>query len=155
MLSTCYVSLDIVKALVDEVNEYDISVKEAMEYLNIDFERIILSANITWKLRDKQKTYHDITVGNWFPGTKEIAFNIESDDEDDDYGKNDDNYFSLNLHVNMEGKTIPLFGPLDVTSSTYIEKLCGMDPEILKVELVDAESTKYNRFRPAGQANFM
>ena len=106
LTATRYVSLDIVRALVDELNDYDVTVNEAMSYLNIDFNRINLRAHVTWALGDVQKTY-TISMGSWIPGNHEVKATMESHDEDDDGGNN--NYWYLRLHINMDGKTI-LFG---------------------------------------------
>ena len=144
---TRYVSLDIVRAIVDELNDYDVTVNEAMNYLNIDFQRINLQAHVTWMLGDVQKTYM-ISMGSWIPGNHEVKATMESHDEDDDDGQN--NYWYLCLHINMDGKTIPLVGSLNVTKSTFIDYLNGAKPKIVNVELLDEDNAKFERFKPAG-----
>lgn len=147
LTATRYVSLDIVRALVDEVNTYDVTVSEAMNYLNIDFKRISLQARVTWALDDVQKTY-TVGMGSWVPGNHEINQCVESRDEDDDDGNG--KYWYLNLHINMSNKTIPLYGSLNVTNSTFVEYYDGLKPKIINVELFDEESTKFERFQAAG-----
>ena len=142
---TRYVSLDIVRAIVDELNDYDVTVNEAMNYLNIDFQRINLQAYVTWAIGDKQKTY-TVDMGLWLPGSHEIKVYMEPSDEDD--GNN--TYWYLCLHINMDGKTIPLVGSLNVTKSTFIDYLDGAKPKIVNVELFDADNVKFERFKPAG-----
>lgn len=147
LTATRYVSLDIVRALVDELNDYDVTVNEAMSYLNIDFKRINLQAHVTWVLGDVQKTY-TICMGSWIPGNHEIKATMESHDEDDDDGNN--NYWYLRLHINMDGKTIPLIGSINVTKSTFIDYLDGVKPKIINVELFDEDNAKFEKFQPAG-----
>ena len=50
----------------------------------------------------------------------------------------------------MDGKTIPLYGALNVTNSTYVEYLDGEKPQIINVELSDAESARFNKYQLAG-----
>ena len=147
LTATRYVSLDIVRALVDELNDYDVTVNEAMSYLNIDFNRINLQAHVTWALGDVQKTY-TICMGSWIPGNHEVKATMESHDEDDDDGKN--NYWYLRLHINMDGKTIPLIGSINVTKSTFIDYLDGEKPKIINVELFDEDNARFEKFQPAG-----
>lgn len=147
LTATRYVSLDIVRALVDEVNTYDVTVSEAMNYLNIDFKRISLQARVTWALDDVQKTY-TVGMGSWVPGNHEVSQSVESRDEDDDDGNG--KYWYLRLHINMNNKTIPLYGSLNVTNSTFVEYYDGLQPKIINVELFDEESTKFERFQSAG-----
>lgn len=147
LTATRYVSLDIVRALVDEVNTYDVTVSEAMNYLNIDFKRISLQARVTWALGDVQKTY-TISMGTWIPGNHEICHSLESHDEDDDDGSG--NYWYLSLHIDMDGKTIPLVGSLNVTKSTFVDYYSGAKPKILNVELFDEESARFEKFQPVG-----
>lgn len=147
LTATRYVSLDIVRALVDEVNTYDVTVNEAMNYLNIDFRRISLRARVTWALGDVQKTY-TVSMGSWIPGNHEICQSLESHDEDDDDGSG--NYWYLCLHIDMDGKTIPLIGSLNVTKSTYVDYYSGAKPKILNVELFDEESARFEKFQPVG-----
>ena len=147
LTATRYVSLDIVRALVDELNDYDVTVNEAMSYLNIDFNRINLQAHVTWVLGDVQKTY-TICMGSWIPGNHEIKATMESHDEDDDDGNN--NYWYLRLHINMDGKTIPLIGSINVTKSTFIDYLDGEKPKIINVELFDEDNARFEKFQPAG-----
>ena len=147
LTATRYVSLDIVRALVDELNGYDVTVNEAMSYLNIDFNRINLRAHVTWALGDVQKTY-TISMGSWIPGNHEVKATMESHDEDDDGGNN--NYWYLRLHINMDGKTIPLIGSINVTKSTFIDYLDGEKPKIINVELLDEDNAKFEKFQPAG-----
>jgi SpoVK/Ycf46/Vps4 family AAA+-type ATPase len=147
LTATRYVSLDIVRALVDEVNTYDVTVSEAMNYLNIDFKRISLRARVTWALGDVQKTY-TISMGTWIPGNHEVSQSMESHDEDDDDGTG--NYWYLTLHIDMDGKTIPLVGSLNVTKSTFVDYYSGAKPKILNVELFDDDSTRFEKFQPVG-----
>ena len=147
LTATRYVSLDIVRALVDELNDYDVTVNEAMSYLNIDFNCISLRAHVTWALGDVQKTY-TIGMGSWIPGNHEVKATMESHDEDDDDGKN--NYWYLRLHINMDGKTIPLIGSINVTKSTFIDYLDGEKPKIINVELFDEDNARFEKFQPAG-----
>jgi SpoVK/Ycf46/Vps4 family AAA+-type ATPase len=147
LTATRYVSLDIVRALVDEVNTYDVTVSEAMNYLNIDFKRISLQARVTWALGDVQKTY-TINMGTWIPGNHEISHSMESHDEDDDDGTG--NYWYLTLHIDMDGKTIPLVGSLNVTKSTFVDYYSGAKPKILNVEIFDEESARFEKFQPVG-----
>ena len=149
LTATRYVSLDIVRALVDELNDYDVTVNEAMSYLNIDFNRINLRAHVTWALGDVQKTY-TISMGSWIPGNHEVKATMESHDEDDDGGNN--NYWYLRLHINMDGKTIPLIGSINVTKSTFIDYLDGEKPKIINVELLDEDNAKFEKFQPAGMS---
>ena len=151
LTTTRYVSLDIVRALVDELNNYDVTVSEAMDYLNIDFQRINLQARVTWALGNVQKTY-TVNMGAWIPGKHEIIQNMESydeDEEDDDDGK-DSLYWYLGLHINMEGKTIPMIGSVNVTKSTFVEYYSGVKPKIVNVELYDRDTARPERFQPAG-----
>ena len=147
LTATRYVSLDIVRALVDELNDYDVTVNEAMSYLNIDFNCISLQAHVTWALGDVQKTY-TIGMGSWIPGNHEVKATMESHDEDDDDGKN--SYWYLRLHINMDGKTIPLIGSINVTKSTFIDYLDGEKPKIINVELFDGDNARFEKFQPAG-----
>ena len=147
LTATRYVSLDIVRALVDELNDYDVTVNEAMSYLNIDFSRINLQAHVTWALGDVQKTYTR-GMGSWIPGNHEVKATMESHDEDDDDGKN--SYWYLRLHINMDGKTIPLIGSINVTKSTFIDYLDGEKPKIINVELFDEDNARFEKFQPAG-----
>lgn len=147
LTATRYVSLDIVRALVDEVNTYDVTVNEAMNYLNIDFRRISLRARVTWALGDVQKTY-TVSMGSWIPGNHEICQSIESHDED--YDDDTSNYWYLSLHIDMDGKTIPLVGSLNVTKSTFVDYYSGAKPKILNVELFDEESARFEKFQPVG-----
>ena len=147
LTATRYVSLDIVRALVDEVNTYNVTVNEAMNYLNIDFKRISVQAHVTWVLGDVQKTY-TVNMGTWIPGNHEIKATMESHDEDDDDGNN--NYWYLRLHINMDGKTIPLIGSVNVTKSTFIDYLDGEKPKIINVELFDEDNARFEKFQPAG-----
>lgn len=147
LTATRYVSLDIVRALVDEVNTYDVTVSEAMNYLNIDFKRISLRARVTWALGDVQKTY-TINMGTWIPGNHEVCQSMESHDEDDDDGTS--NYWYLGLHIDMDGKTIPLVGSLNVTKSTFVDYYSGAKPKILNVELFDEDSARFEKFQPVG-----
>lgn len=147
LTATRYVSLDIVRALVDEVNTYDVTVNEAMNYLNIDFRRISLRARVTWALGDVQKTY-TVSMGSWIPGNHEICQSLESHDEDDDDGSG--NYWYLGLHIDMDGKTIPLVGSLNVTKSAFVDYYSGAKPKILNVELFDEESARFEKFQPVG-----
>lgn len=147
LTATRYVSLDIVRALVDEVNTYDVTVSEAMNYLNIDFKRISLRARVTWALGDVQKTY-TISMGTWIPGNHEICQSLESHDEDDDDSSG--NYWYLSLHIDMDGKTIPLVGSLNVTKSTFVDYYSGAKPKILNVEIFDEESARFEKFQPVG-----
>lgn len=147
LTATRYVSLDIVRALVDEVNTYDVTVNEAMNYLNIDFRRISLQARVTWALGDVQKTY-TVSMGSWIPGNHEICQSLESHDEDDDDGSG--NYWYLSLHIDMDGKTIPLVGSLNVTKSTFVDYYSGAKPKILNVELFDEDSARFEKFQPVG-----
>ena len=146
LTATRYVSLDIVRALVDEVNTYNVTVNEAMNYLNIDFKRISVQAHVTWVLGDVQKTY-TISMGSWIPGNHEIKATMESHDEDEDDGNN---YWYLRLHINMDGKTIPLIGSINVTKSTFIDYLDGEKPKIINVELFDEDNARFEKFQPAG-----
>lgn len=147
LTATRYVSLDIVRALVDEVNTYDVTVSEAMNYLNIDFKRISLQARVTWTLGDVQKTY-TINMGTWIPGNHEVSLSMESHDVDDDDGAG--NYWYLGLHIDMDGKTIPLVGSLNVTKSTFVDYYSGAKPKILNVEIFDEESARFEKFQPVG-----
>lgn len=147
LTATRYVSLDIVRALVDEVNTYDVTVSEAMNYLNIDFARISLQARVTWVLGDVQKTY-TTSMGTWIPGNHEVNSSLESHDEDDNDGT--DNYWYLGLHINMDGKTIPLVGSLNVTKSTFVDYYSGAKPKIVNVELFDAENARFDKYQLAG-----
>lgn len=146
LTATRYVSLDIVRALVDEVNTYDVTVNEVMNYLNIDFRRISLRARVTWALGDVQKTY-TVSMGSWIPGNHEVSQSIESHDEDYD---DTDNYWYLCLHIDMDGKTIPLVGSLNVTKSAFVDYYSGAKPKILNVELFDEESARFEKFQPVG-----
>lgn len=145
LTATRYVSLDIVRALVDEVNTYDVTVSDAMNYLNIDFKRVSVQARVTWVLGDVQKTY-TVNMGTWIPGNHEISQSFEAHDED--YDDNTDNYWYLCLHINMDGKSIPLVGSLNVTKSTYVDYYSGAKPKILNVELFDEEGSKFEKFQP-------
>lgn len=144
LITTRYVSLDIVRALVDELNNYDVTVSEAMSYLNIDFQGISLHAHITWALGDVQKTY-TVNLGLWIPGNREIKECVQSNDYD-----LDDTFWYLCLHIDMNGKTIPLVGSLNVTKSTFVDYLDGEKPKIINVELFDADTVRFEKFRPAG-----
>lgn len=148
LTATRYVSLDIVRALVDEVNTYDVTVSEAMNYLNIDLRHISLQARVTWALGDVQKTY-TVSMGSWIPGNHEICQSLESHDEDDD-DDGSGNYWYLGLHIDMDGKTIPLVGSLNVTKSTFVDYYSRAKPKILNVELFDEDSARFEKFQPVG-----
>ena len=143
LLATRYVSIDIVKALVDEVNAFDVSVEEALNYLNIESERISIMAKITWRIGDTEKTYTEYP-GTFIPGSSSFDIYLESDEVED---KNKME-FCANLHIDMSGKTIPMYGAVDVTDSTYMEYHYGdEEPEIVKVELSDRENAKYDNYK--------
>ena len=59
-------------------------------------------------------------------------------------------YWYLRLHINMDGKTIPLIGSINVTKSTFIDYLDGEKPKIINVELLDEDNAKFEKFQPAG-----
>jgi hypothetical protein len=146
LTATRYVSLDIVRALVDEVNNYNTPISEAMEYLNIDFVRVTLKARVTWALDDKQKTY-TVNAGSWIPGNHEVTLHIESHDEDDNCGA-DGKYWYLGIHINMDNKSIPLYGTLNVTDSSFVEYYDGPQPAILNVEIYDEENDRFSTYKP-------
>lgn len=153
LIATRYVSLDIIQALVEEINNFDVTVAEAMEYMNINVERINLEARITY-IDKNGETKTDIeNAGTWFSGRREIAFEIESSDEED----NAKMPFDGCIRVDMRQVRIPVYGAVDVSPYVRIDwEDFGGDyyqPKIMKVELYDEDSTS-SRGRVCGYEDY-
>ena len=138
LLSTRYVSLDIVRALVEEINNYDVSVDNALAYLNIEMERISLGCNIKYYSRDGShiKTF-TAYPGAYHNGMKRLCF--------DDFmcydGKEatDEGKFLANIEVDMKGVRIPLIGEIDVSSRATVtfDEQSEYEPKIISIALFD------------------
>ena len=145
--------MDIIQALVDEVNNFDVTVPEAMEYMNIQVERINLEARITYiDKKGNQRT--DIeNAGTWFTGRTGVGFEIQSSDEEDKAKMPFDGY----IKVDMRNVRIPLYGAVDVSPYASIswEDYGGdyYEPKILKVELYDTEAVS-SRGRVCGYEDY-
>lgn len=136
LLANRYVSLDIIRALVDEINQFDVSVDEAMLYLNIETDRINVEANVTFVAYGKEQT-QKISLGSYHPGRMYLNGEVESSDAED--AKNETYYFGV--AIPMKGKQIPTIGTLDVSDTTEIynyydgEKSSGL--QVTKVEIFE------------------
>ena len=153
LLATRYVSLDIIQALVDEVNNFDVTVPEAMEYMNIQVERINLEARITY-INKKGKQCTDIeSAGCWFTGRTGVGFSVESTDEEDKAKMPFEGY----IKVDMRNVRIPMYGAVDVSPYATISwQNYGEDwyePKVLKVELYDIEAVS-SRGRVCGYEDY-
>lgn len=115
LLATRYVSIDIIKALVSEINDFDVTVDEAMEYLNIETSRVRVKGRITFSVYGKTKT-SPLDFGNYLSGMPYINTEFESTSEEDRAGE--EYYFGIK--VPMKGKKIPVFGTLDVSNDVKI-----------------------------------
>ena len=153
LLATRYVSLDIIQALVDEVNNFDVTVPEAMEYMNIQIERINLEARVTY-IDKKGKQCVDVeNAGVWFTGRSGVGFEIDSTDEEDKAHMPFEGY----IKVDMRNVRIPVYGAVDVSPyatiswQNYGEE--WYEPKILKVELYDTEAVS-SRGRVCGYEDY-
>lgn len=112
LLANRYVSLDIIKALVDEVNAFDVTVDEALEYLNVETDRIPVSGKITYYAFGK-KFSEDIYFGNYLPGQKILRASVEAE--------NDGLEYSFYVSIPMKNIKIPAIGSLDVSDIAQID----------------------------------
>lgn len=117
LLATRYISLDIITALVNEVNNFDVSVSEALDYLNIESTVLNLEAIITYGFGE-EKTTRKFFIGNYRPGTKKLTFYIESSQKED----KEDHTWGTEINVSMEDVHIPYFGYVDVSAVAAIER---------------------------------
>lgn len=146
LLANRYVSLDIIKALVDELNYFeDLTVDEAMDYLNIEIERISAYAKITYYVYGQKHT-EDIYVGTYYTGQKNLGCEVSSSDKEDSEGK--EYYFAVKIQ--MKGQKIPTIGSIDVSEYTsihdYSDDIKAADLHVTKVELYEEGAfTKENK----------
>lgn len=135
LIANRYVSLDIIKALVEEINNFDVTVDEAMEYLNIETDRISVYGRVTFRAFGKEYT-EDYGFGYYYPGRSTISCEPDvCDDEGECY--------SFNIVVPMKGKKIPTLGTIDVSDVAQIynyetgKEKEKFDLHVLKVELYE------------------
>lgn len=117
LLATRYVSLDIITALVNEVNNFDVSVSDALDYLNIESTTLELEAIVTYGFGE-EKTTRQVFIGKYRPGTKKLSFYVESSPKED----KENHPWEANIDVSMEDVHIPYFGYVDVSASAAVEK---------------------------------
>ena len=154
LLATRYVSLDIIQALVDEVNSFDVTVPEAMEYMNIQVERINLEARVTYIDKNGKQCIDVENAGTWFTGRTNVGFEIDSTEEEDKAKMPFEGY----IKVDMRNVRIPVYGAVDVSPYATINwSDYGGDyyqPKILKVELYDTEAIS-SRGRVCGYEDYI
>ena len=136
LLANRYVSLDIIKALVDEVNNFDVTVDEAMQYLNIETDRISVYGKVTYIVHDVEHT-EEQGFGYFYPGQSTLTSEFESTEKED---KEDKDYY-FQIAIPMKGKKIPAYGTLDVSDVARVNNWCN-DKEkanlrVLKVEIYE------------------
>lgn len=117
LLATRYVSLDIITALVNEVNNFDVSVSDALDYLNIESTILELEAIVTYGFGE-EKTTRRVFIGKYRPGEKKLSFYVESSPKED----KENRVWEANIDVSMEDVHIPYFGYIDVSAVAAIEK---------------------------------
>lgn len=142
LLATRYVSLDIVRALVDEVNAFDVSVSDALGYLNVEINRINVSADIILEFPDGKVETRTYRAGHFATGISALSFEIESSGDEDDEQKS----WCFDIEVPMAGKTIPLTGSIDVSASARIcwKQYSDIKPVIKSIKLYDSDSKQYS-----------
>lgn len=142
LLAIRFASLDIVQALVDEVNNFDVTVNEVMQYLNIEIERIYVTAKITYEVDGVRNTRVCDDSIIFYTGCKELQFSFQSTNEEDKQKK----CWYASASIPMEGIKIPLVGMLDVSAIAKLN-IGGAEqgedyvtPRVLSVEIGDEEA---------------
>lgn len=129
-----YISLDIIKALVDEVNNFDVTVDGAMEYLNIETTQIFIGGKITYFAFGKEFTDY-CHFGSYYFGKSTVSCQLDIE--------NNGKCYTFEVTVPMKGKKIPLFGEIDVSDVAQIynfangEDKKNLDLHVTKVELYE------------------
>lgn len=146
LISTRFVSLDIIRALVEELNEFpETSVKDAMDYLNIDQERINCIAEVSYILpgEGEKVVTRTVSAGRTYNGNN-LSFEFSSTNEEDDRNKD----FYAEISVDLRGIFVPLIGYVDVTSHAESHAHDGYStiPQILSVKIAD-EKSAYNTMK--------
>ena len=121
---------------------YDVTVEEALNYLNIEVERF--STNIVIKYGDAKKNIKTAVARNgqmFYPGCEELHFYVElndyvSDPNDDD---EDMDWAGINILVDTKNLRIPKYSPIDVTDRVRITYENDVQVPVYSVELSDEE----------------
>lgn len=136
LLATRFVSLDILQAVVDELNRFDVSVSEALSYLNIEGGVCDVSLRFTFMYKDNiviretdiGKT--NLSNNNW----EEWVYLKDFKDEEDTIG--------LKLKINFAKVKIPVVDFVDITNFARfidVEDYAG-DLKLVKCEAKDSSS---------------
>lgn len=145
LLATRYVSLDIIQTMVDEINTFDVTVSDVMDYLNIQVERINLKADVTYLDKGGKKRVCCVNAGNYCSGKSWVGLEFLSSKDEDKADMSFEGYFK----IDMKHVKIPMYGSVDVSPYVSIswEDYEGYyQPQILKVELYDSEAASiHNR----------
>ena len=143
LINLRYVSLDIVQAIVSELNQFDVTVEEALNYLNIEVERF--HTNIVIKYGDAKKNIKTAVARNsqmFYPGCEELHFYVELSDYISDTNNNDDedmDWAGINILIDTKNLRIPRFSPIDVTDRVRITYENDVHVPVYSVELSDED----------------
>ena len=137
LLATRFVSMDIITALVEELNLFpDISVQDAMKYLNIDSGSAALTFRVKVIFREKEYT---ITNERRNVSLSDPKYPVELGcNTDIKYDEYDNLYLSFSTMINMTKFRVPLIGWLDITEfARIVENGYGAEIKLLKLEVKD------------------
>ena len=140
LVATRFVSMDIISSLIEELNIFpEVSVQEAMSYLNIDSGHSDLTFKVTCLFREKEYVIssesHNVPLAN---PRQRINFGTNTDIKYDEY---DTLYLSFNAEINMTKFKIPLIGFTDITEFIRIEESgYGSEVKIIRAEVKETRS---------------
>lgn len=165
LMSTRYVSHDILISLVDELNVFKCSVEEALERLNIESSSAELEYEIYIECRGEQlvskggpTTFHLNSKDESWYGFSLKKKNVElddygriqtydEDDEDEDGGVTN---FSLRISMDFTKVKMRYFGDTDITEASKIKSTSGIGKEevkIIKVVVRDPEASSFEKIK--------
>ena len=158
LMSTRYVSHDILISLVDEINTFDCSVEEALERLNIESS----SADLDYEIMVEYKGELLSSKGN-------NTFNLNSKDESwygfsaklkntnlDEYGEiensedEDETNFSIRIELDFTKVKMKYFGDTDITNAAKIKSYSCVnreDVKIVKIIVRDPEASSFETMK--------
>ena len=161
LMSTRYVSHDILISLVDELNTFDCSVEEALERLNIESSSAELEYEIcveyngeyltsrggptTVHLNSKFETWFSFSIKD-----KEAQLDDDNEVDGDEYGDDGKNNFSLRIMIDFTKVKMRYFGDTDVTEACKIKGWSGVsknDAKLIKFVVRDPEAVSFDRIK--------
>lgn len=162
LMSTRYVSHDILISLVDELNTFDCSVEEALERLNIESSSAELEYEIcieykgelltsrggpnTYHLNSKDDSWYGFSTKN--KETQLGAYNEVEDEEDEDEDESES--FSLRIQIDFTKVKMRYFGDTDISDACKIKGYSCVnknDVKFVKMTVRDPEAQSFDKMK--------